>query len=111
VRPWLAAADLVVLPSRWEGLPLTVLEAFACGRPVVASRVAGLAEVVPAAVGALVRPDDPAALGDALARRLRDPDLCRAEGRAAAAHAARFDLRRTFDRLADATASTVEAFR
>lgn len=108
VRSWLAAADLVVLPSRWEGLPLTVLEAFACGRPVVASRVPGLAEVVPAAVGALVAPDDPAALGDALARRLRDPDLRRAEGRAAAQHAARFDLRRTFDRLADATMSTVD---
>jgi glycosyltransferase involved in cell wall biosynthesis len=108
VRSWLAAADLVVLPSRWEGLPLTVLEAFASGRPVVASRVPGLAEVVPAPVGALVPPDDPAALGAALARRLRDPDLCRAEGRAAALHAARFDLRRTFDRLADATASAVE---
>jgi glycosyltransferase involved in cell wall biosynthesis len=108
VRSWLAAADLVVLPSRWEGLPLTVLEAFATGRPVVASRVPGLAEVVPSPVGALVPPEDPAALGDALARRLRDPDLCRAEGRAAALHAARFDLRRTFDRLADATASTVD---
>jgi len=108
VRPWLAAADLVVLPSRWEGLPLTALEAFASGRPVVASRVAGLAEVVPSAVGALVPPEDPAALGDALARRLRDADLRRAEGRAAAAHAARFDLRRTFDRLADATTSAVE---
>ena len=70
---------------------------------MVASRVPGLAEVVPPPVGALVPPDDPAALGDALARRLRDPELCRAEGRAAALHAARFDLRRTFDRLADAT--------
>jgi glycosyltransferase involved in cell wall biosynthesis len=108
VRSWLAAADLVVLPSRWEGLPLTVLEAFASGRPVVASRVPGLAEVVPAPVGALVPPDDPAALGDALARRLGDPDLCRTEGRAAAGHATRFDLRRTFDRLADATASAAE---
>jgi len=108
VRSWLAAADLVVLPSRWEGLPLTVLEAFASGRPVVASRVPGLAEVVPSSVGALVPPDDPAALGDAVARRLRDPDLRRAEGRAAATHAVRFDLRRTFDRLADATASAAE---
>ena len=108
VRSWLAAADLVVLPSRWDGLPLTVLEAFASGRPVVASRVPGLAEVVPTPVGALVPPDDPAALGDALARRLRDPEMCRTEGRAAALHAARFDLRRTFDRLADATTSAVE---
>ncbi|GIJ55935.1 glycosyl transferase [Virgisporangium aurantiacum] len=108
VRPWLAAADVVVLPSRWEGLPLTVLEAFACGRAVVASRVPGLAEVVPSTVGALVPPDDPGALAGALARRLGDADRCRVEGDAAAAHAARFDLRHTFDRLAAATTTAVE---
>lgn len=107
VRPWLAAADVVVLPSRWEGLPLTVLEAFACGRAVVASRVPGLAEAVPPTVGALVPPDDPGALAGALALRLGDADRCRAEGEAAAAHAARFDLRHTFDRLAAATTSAV----
>jgi glycosyltransferase involved in cell wall biosynthesis len=108
VRPWLSAADLVVLPSRWEGLPLTVLEAFATGRPVVASRVAGLAEVVPDQVGALVPPDDPAALAAALTTRLADPRLCRLEGAAAAAHAVRFDLRRTFDRLATATVAAID---
>jgi glycosyltransferase involved in cell wall biosynthesis len=112
VRPWLAAADVVVLPSRWEGLPLTVLEAFASGRPVVASRVPGLAEAVPPAVGALVPPEDPAALADALTRRLGPgddaADRCRAEGVAAAAHAARFDLRHTFDRLAAATEAAME---
>jgi glycosyltransferase involved in cell wall biosynthesis len=110
VRPWLAAADVVVLPSRWEGLPLTVLEAFASGRSVVASRVPGLAEVVPPSVGALVPPDDPAALAAALSRRLGDGDAadrCRAEGAAAAAHAARFDLRHTFDRLAAATETAI----
>jgi glycosyltransferase involved in cell wall biosynthesis len=108
VRTWLAASDLVVLPSRWEGLPMTVLEAFATGRPVVASRVPGLAEVVPAPVGALVPPDQPAALADALTRRLGDLRLCRMEGAAATLHAARFDLRRTFDRLAEATRSAVD---
>lgn len=108
VRPWLAAADVVVLPSRWEGLPLTVLEAFATGRPVVASRVPGIAETVAPGVGALVPPDDPAALAGALARRLGDTDLCRAEGTAAAAHATRFDLRHTFDRLAAATEAAID---
>ncbi|GIJ68147.1 glycosyltransferase [Virgisporangium ochraceum] len=107
VRPWLAAADVVVLPSRWEGLPLTVLEAFATGRSVVASRVPGLAETVPSSVGALVPPDDPAALADALARRLGDPARCRVEGEAAATHAARYDLRHTFDRLAAATETAI----
>jgi glycosyltransferase involved in cell wall biosynthesis len=108
VRPWLAAADVVVLPSRWEGLPLTVLEAFACGRPVVASRIPGIAEAVPSTVGALVAPEDPGALAGALVARLGDLDRCRVEGEAAVAHAARFDLQYTFDRLAGATAAAVE---
>jgi glycosyltransferase involved in cell wall biosynthesis len=105
VRAWLAAADVVVLPSRWEGLPLTALEAFATGRSVVASAVRGLSEVVAPTVGALVPSDDPAALAEAVARRLADRSLARAEGAAAAHHAAQFDLRRTFDQLAAATAS------
>jgi glycosyltransferase involved in cell wall biosynthesis len=103
VRPWLAAADLVVLPSRWEGLPLTALEALATGRSIVASRVSGLTEVVTPAVGALVPPDDPAALADALVPRLRDRAVARAEGAAAARLATRFDASRTLDRLAAAT--------
>jgi glycosyltransferase involved in cell wall biosynthesis len=101
VRTWLAAADVVVLPSRWEGLPLTALEAFATGRPVVASAVPGIAEVVPPNVGALVPVEDARALGVALAARLADPALARAEGAAALRHAARFDAKETFDRLVD----------
>ncbi len=105
VRAWLAAADVVVLPSRWEGLSLTVLEAFAVGRGVVAGDVPGLAEVVTDDVGARVAPDDPGALADAVARRLLTPSLARAEGAAAARHAARFDQRLTFERLASETAA------
>jgi glycosyltransferase involved in cell wall biosynthesis len=74
---------------------------------VVASAVPGLAEAVPAAAGALVPPDDAAALADALARRLLDRALTRAEGVAAARHAARFDTRTTYDRLAMAITATV----
>ncbi len=103
VRPWLVAADLVVLPSRWEGLPLTALEALATGRCVVASAVPGLAELLAPGAGALVAPEDPAALAGALALRLRDPARTGAEGVAAARHARQFDIRRTFDRLATAT--------
>jgi glycosyltransferase involved in cell wall biosynthesis len=111
VRTWLAAADVVVLPSRWEGLSLTVLEAFATGRSVVASSVPGLAEVVTPSVGALVPPENPVALADAVTHRLNDCSLSRAEGDAAANHAAQFDTRLTFDRLADATAGVVAGRR
>jgi glycosyltransferase involved in cell wall biosynthesis len=107
VRTWLAAADIVVLPSRWEGLPLTALEAFATGRSVVASAVSGLVEVVSPAVGALVPPDDPAALADCLVPRLGDRAHARAEGDHAARHATQFDIGRTFDRLAAATEGVV----
>ena len=57
----------------------------------------------PASAGALVPPERPDALADAVARRLCDPALAGAEGRAAAAYATQFDVHRTFDRLAGAT--------
>jgi len=103
VRDWLAAADLVALPSRWEGLPLTALEAFATGRAVVAAAVPGLIETLTPDVGALVPPEDPGALAAAIVARLRDEALRRAEGEAALCHAKGFDLRHTYDRLAEAT--------
>jgi glycosyltransferase involved in cell wall biosynthesis len=103
VRDWLAAADVVTSPSRWEGLSLTVLEAFAVGRGVVVSDVPGLAEVVSPEVGARVPAGDPGALAAAVVARLREPALARAEGLAAARHAAGFDVRHTFDRLAAET--------
>jgi glycosyltransferase involved in cell wall biosynthesis len=107
VRDWLAAADVVVLPSRWEGLSLTVLEAFAVGRPVVVSDVPGLAEMVAGGLGARVAPGDPVALAGAIALRLMNPAVARAEGAAAIRHAARFDMRRTFERLAAETTAVV----
>jgi glycosyltransferase involved in cell wall biosynthesis/O-antigen/teichoic acid export membrane protein len=67
VECWLSAADGLVLPSRHEGLPYAVLEGMASGLPIVATAVAGTPEVVDAATGFLVPPDDPAALADAIA--------------------------------------------
>ncbi len=79
----LAALDIFVLPSRWEGLPLVVLEAMAAGLPVVATAVGGTPEVVVDGVtGLLVPPRDPAALAQAITRLLRNPDLRRKMGRA-----------------------------
>ncbi|WP_158587977.1 glycosyltransferase family 4 protein [Actinomadura logoneensis] len=98
-RDWYAAATVVTLPSRWEGLPLVALEAMAVGRSVVASRIPGLAEVVPPEVGALVACGDADALAEALAVRLRDPACAEAEGEAAAVHARGFDVAETQRRL------------
>ena len=63
---WFRAADLLCLPSHNEGVPNVVLEAMACGTPVVASAVGGIPEVVPAHAGLLVPPHDRAALSAAL---------------------------------------------
>ncbi len=109
VRAWLAAADVVVLPSRWEGLSLAVLEALAVGRAVVVSDIAGLAEAVGPSMGVRLPPGDPGALADALALRLLNLSLARAEGAAAARHAAGFDQRLTFERLAAETTAVVAA--
>jgi len=107
VRDWLAAADVVVLPSRWEGMSLTVLEALAVGRAVVVSDIAGLAEAIGQGTGVAVPPEDPAALADALVPRLLEPSRARAEGAAAARHANRFDQRLTFEQLAAETTAVV----
>ncbi len=67
VAVWMAAADLVTLPSYMEGCPNVVLEALACGRPVVATNVGGIPEIMNDECGRLVPPRDPAALAHALA--------------------------------------------
>lgn len=63
---WFRAADLLCLPSHNEGVPNVVLEAMACGTPVVASHVGGIPEVVPGYAGILVPPHAPKALSAAL---------------------------------------------
>jgi glycosyltransferase involved in cell wall biosynthesis len=63
---WFRAADLLCLPSHNEGVPNVVLEAMACGTPVVATRVGGIPEVVPDYAGILVPARQQAALSEAL---------------------------------------------
>ncbi len=67
-------ADLFVTATTWEGMPNTVLEAMACGLPVVASRASGLEELVHEGInGYLVPINDPAALADRLADLVENP--------------------------------------
>jgi glycosyltransferase involved in cell wall biosynthesis len=78
-----ARAAVVACPSRREGFGVVCLEAMAHGRPVVATRVGGLLDlVVDGETGIVVPPRDPAALRSALERLLADPDLRRKLGSA-----------------------------
>jgi glycosyltransferase involved in cell wall biosynthesis len=68
----LRSIDVFVMPSRWEGLPNALLEAIACGIPVVATDVPGMAEAA-GGHALLVPPDQPAALAEAVCRALASP--------------------------------------
>jgi glycosyltransferase involved in cell wall biosynthesis len=85
----LSACDALVLPSRAEGLGVAALEAMACARPVLASRVGGLAELVrDGHTGLLVPPEDPDALARAIATLAKDTSLCHRFGEAGASRIA-----------------------
>lgn len=78
VRLLMRRADLLVLPSLWEGLPNVVLESMAEGLPVLATEVDGIRDlIVPGETGWLVRPGDPASLSRAMEVAISDPDLRR----------------------------------
>lgn len=101
--PWYQAADLVVLPSRWEGMALVPLEAMACARPAVITDVDGARESLPPGLAphCLVPPEDPQALARALLGLLGDPPLRESLGRAAHRHVLNtHDVRHTADAVA-----------
>jgi len=93
---------LLVLPSRAEGFGLAAAEGSACGLPVIATTASSLPEViVHGETGLLVAPGDPAALADAIARLLADPETARRLGRAGRERVrARFSRDRVLDDLA-----------
>ncbi|GAA2500937.1 glycosyltransferase [Streptomyces longisporus] len=102
--PWYRAADVVVLPSRWEGMALAPLEAMACARPVVVTDVDGARESLPPEQlpYCLVPPEDPGALARALTALLRDEPLRAALGAQGRRHVlAAHDLRQTADAVTD----------
>lgn len=95
VRPFLAGCHVFVLPSYYrEGLPRTILEAMATGRPVITTDMPGCREPIETGRnGLLVKPRDPRALADAMGMFLDDPDSIARMGREARAMAeARYDV-------------------
>jgi glycosyltransferase involved in cell wall biosynthesis len=96
VPDWLAAADVVAAPSRWEGMSIALLEALARARPVVAADTPGAAEAIGDEAGAVVPIEDASRLADELVVRLRAPRRAQIEGRKGRERVERlFDLRRT----------------
>jgi mannosyltransferase len=95
VRDWVAASDLFVFPSVFEGLGISLVEALACGLPAVGSRTGGIVDVIEhERSGLLVPPGDAAALAAALVRLLEDAEARAAMGRCGRETAlARFDER------------------
>ena len=98
-----ALADVVAFASQWgEAMALTPLEGMACGRPVVATDVAGIRESVMPGCGAIVPAADVPAMAAALVERLRDRARADGEGQAARAHVeANHDLRATHARITE----------
>ena len=103
IYPLLRAMDIFVLPSRWEGLPGAVIEAMATGRPVVASDLPPLREIVSSPeIGILVRPGEKSQLREALADLLEDRGASEEMGRRAREYAlSRFPIQRTVSSYQD----------
>jgi glycosyltransferase involved in cell wall biosynthesis len=95
-------ADVFVFPSLVEPQGLVVLEAFACGVPVVASDVGGIGEMIePEVSGLLVPPGDPAALASALERVLTEPGLAEHLAAGGLRRVRQFDIGRTAEIYAE----------
>ena len=108
VPAWLEAADVVAMPSRWEGMSVTMLEAMAHGRCIVSTAVPGATDALGAGNGALVPVEDAEAFGRAVVQRLLDADLREREGHAARLAAERdYDLRYTTQRMAKVYAAVL----
>ena len=97
VLPWYQAADLFVLPSHGEGLPNALLEAMACGLPVIATEVGGNSDVVlHGRTGLLIQPDCPQQLADVVTALLADDARRAAWGESARRHVERcFNITQT----------------
>jgi glycosyltransferase involved in cell wall biosynthesis len=81
LAPYYRAAQVLLVPSAYEGLPMVILEGYRCALPCVATRVSGHPEAIEHGhTGLLVPPDAPRAMADAALALLRDPARARAMG-------------------------------
>ena len=95
-----SAADMLVMPSHYESFGMVALEAMACGTPVVASQVGGLAFLVQDGETGFVVPDgDPAALSERLTQLLTDDGLRERLGSRAAEYARQYSWENIVDQL------------
>jgi glycosyltransferase involved in cell wall biosynthesis len=100
VLRWLTGADVFVLPSRYEGLPVALMEAMSVGRAIVATAVGGVPQVLTDETDALlVPPERPDALAEALERLQEDPALVERLGKGARDRSTIFDVSRTSRRM------------
>jgi glycosyltransferase involved in cell wall biosynthesis len=104
MRSWLSAADVYVMASRHEGFPVAPLEGMACGLPIIATAVPGIAELMGEEAplpGIIVPITDVGALSEALARLLGNTKLSHALGRQAKKRAQKFSLQSVSGQLRD----------
>lgn len=107
---YLDASDVVVLPSRWEGMSLAMLEGMAVGRPVVMTRVGGAEVVEECGCGRVVPLERVDRLADAVAARLEQVERSAQEGRAAADYVRRHHTEEGSFRLLTAVVLRAYAF-
>lgn len=90
VYPYLQNADVFLLPSKYEGMPMTIIEAMGTGLPVVASAVGGVPDMLTDGESGILVPCDPDAVCQAVSRLLADEDLRETLGRKAKEESIRF---------------------
>ena len=107
-----SAAEAVIMPSHYESFGMVALEAMACGTPVVASQVGGLAFLVQDEVTGYVVPDgDPDILANRLARLINEPNLSQRLGEQAAACAQEYAWPKITNRIMDVYKNVLESSR
>lgn len=100
VHPYLYAGDIFVLPSKYEGMPMTIIEAMATGLPIVASNVGGIPDMVKDGRSALLVPCEPLAVAAACERLMESQALREALGENAIAESRRFSAEHMAERYA-----------